>query len=742
MTCRQWVDKGHMACVDSSDIWSARCVSWRDDGYSKCDNWADEGSNECSQWKDEGYNQCDREEDRGYKNCCDWWPCSWACKAWTWISHIVCVAWHWIANVVCQAWYWVANWVCKAWYWVANIVCQAWVSIVTAVCLVWSWVAKLVCVAWDGVRCFFNGIFRSPRRNRSPVKHVFVLIMENRSFDHMLGHSSIRGREAGIGDGISDPGIERQVNGVFDDDGMSKGFSNDFEDGGSTTTIAFDHEAKFKLDEPPDYDPPHEFSNAILALFGTSYKRDSNGMSDLLPPTNSGFLTNYARGNDKGKPQNLEQAMRGYSEERTPVLHALAREFALLDRWHSSLPGPTWPNRFFAHAASSGGLDDSPSLGSELGNMAFDGYTFANGTIFDKLEDSCLEWRVFAGDHFPVTLALSGMTIADIQGRISDYDDFEEAIADEDYSPAYTFIEPDYGAIWSDFHCGNSQHPMDDVTRGEHLIKSVYETLRKSPHWKDSLLLVTYDEHGGFFDHAPPPEAPPPGDGIADEDNNHNDFAFDWLGVRVPAIAISPLIERNLLDGSIYEHSSIPRTVEDIFGLSNLTERDSWANGLTHLITRVTARDDAPERLPEPANSGYSCDLFWDGDQDFVSSKSNSEALTKGRDGRRIDLSAEPQSTTVGFLQIALLRALTTARGRDHARIRREYAMIRTEGGARHFMAKTVRMIIPQERINSGRSSLERFLFLPAKQRWIPTPLSQYRDAGIGPGPMPVRSKN
>ena len=124
----------------------------------------------------------------------------------------------------------------------------------------------------------------------------------------------------------------------------------------------------------------------------------------------------------------------------------------------------------FLHACRViGGLDDSPSGLSSAGNTLFDGYTFNNGTIFDRLEDSCIEWRVFAGDSFPVTLALSGMTLNELQGRIHDFDEFAEAVNDKDFSTAYTFIEPNYGndlpPTAEDFTCGNSQHPLDDITR-------------------------------------------------------------------------------------------------------------------------------------------------------------------------------------------------------------------------------------------------------------------------------------
>jgi phospholipase C len=158
-----------------------------------------------------------------------------------------------------------------------------------------------------------------------------------------------------------------------------------------------------------------------------------------------------------------------------------------------------------------------------------------------------------------------------------------------------------------DFTCGNSQHPLDDVTRGERLIKQVYETIRNSPLWQESVLVITYDEHGGFFDHVEPPAAVAPGDPISDEDNNHHDFKFDRLGVRVPSVIVSPLIPRGTIDHTTYDHTSVLATVERLFGLRPLTERDSAANDFLHLFSLSSPRLDTPATLPEPAESGFRC---------------------------------------------------------------------------------------------------------------------------------------
>ena len=143
-------------------------------------------------------------------------------------------------------------------------------------------------------------------------------------------------------------------------------------------------------------------------------------------------------------------------------------------------------------------------------------------------------------------------------------------------------------------------HPLDDVTRGEQLVKTVYEAIRNSPLWDTSLLIVTFDEHGGFYDHVAPPPAVPPGDTIT-SGYVQNGFTYDRLGVRVPALVISPLIGRGTIDHTLYDHTSMLATVERLLGMRNLTERDKAANDLLHLLRLASARTDAPTSLDPPA---------------------------------------------------------------------------------------------------------------------------------------------
>jgi phospholipase C len=734
-TCKFWVDKGHTACTSWGDEASASCTQWKDEGQNKCSSWADEGSNECSSWADEGSNECSSWADEGsnqcaeqYYNNCHWyspWNCvaGWFCSAYYWVANWVCQAYYWVAKWVCKAYYWVAKWVCKAWYWVANVVCQAFIWIVKAVCLVWSWIAKWVCALWDQGGCFLRSLF-GRRKSSSPIKHVFVLMLENRSFDHMLGFSGITGRDAVTG-------LTRTIDGLPGSPAVS-----DVGVSGAVDTVAPATPALLKL--PSNAGPGHEFGDALIQLCGTAATYGGGPYPPFQKNTNSFLsttpLVTHAGSNEPAKC---------YTAAQVPIINELATQFAVCDAWFSSMPGPTWPNRFFIHAASSGGLDDSPSGAASFGNVAFDGYTFNNGSIFDALDDACVEWRIFAGDSFPQVLALSGMTINELEGRVHDYDDFAEAVNDKDFSTSYVFIEPDYGndlpPSAEDYTCGNSQHPVDDVTRGERLIKDVYETIRNSPHWNSSVLLVTYDEHGGFFDHVPPPGAAEgvvsPGDGIADEDNNHHDFTFMQLGLRVPAIVISPLIPKGTVDNTRYDHTSLLATLESFFRLKPLTNRDAGANTLNHLFSLASPRTDAPTTLTNPAPTDFACD----DDPRFVETGEVSSGLQAERDGDRWRADRRSIDPNLrAFMEVALLKALALARGRDRRQIRKEYLATESHGGARRFirkvafMAQGVRKPPPNVRARTPRSWNTIFSLSP-QRRWWADPIVRYRQSAFWP---------
>ena len=404
------------------------------------------------------------------------------------------------------------------------------------------------------------------------IQHVFVLMLENRSFDHMLGYSRISGIDADTRQPTSIAGLAGTENNTFE---------------GQTYTVSAG------ADTTMPTDPVHEFGNVLEQLCGPAAVYAKGG---LYPPIdNSGYVASYM----KSGGQSGAEVMKSYRPDQLPVLNALASEFVVCDNWHASMPGPTWPNRMFVHAASSGGLDHSPTTLEIAEWETIDGFHFPNGTIFDCLHLNGITRCIYGGDDFPMISALKGIQLDDVRH----YSLFASDLAQDNYPYTYIFIEPSYDVL-NDYRNGASQHPLADVTRGEALIKSTYEAIRNSPLWANSLLIVTWDEHGGFFDHVMPPPARSPGDTDPGAQYNTFGFTFERYGPRVPALVISPRIPKNLIDHRLYDHASIPATLESLFGLSPLTLRDAAANRLDVLCTLGTAREDTPQILPSPATPG------------------------------------------------------------------------------------------------------------------------------------------
>lgn len=202
--------------------------------------------------------------------------------------------------------------------------------------------------------------------NASGIQHVFVLMLENRSFDHMLGFSGIRGTDAETGTPTEIKGLKGTETNSFNGKTYraSRGASNIM-----------------------PHDPSHEFPDVLLQLCGPGVKYAAGGAYPAIQ--NSGFVECYANHFGSEPANDPGAVMKCYdTATQLPVLQALAREFVVCDNWHASMPGPTWPNRMFVHAASSGGLDHSPSVEEIVLWETLEGFSFQNGTIFDAFQKS------------------------------------------------------------------------------------------------------------------------------------------------------------------------------------------------------------------------------------------------------------------------------------------------------------------------------------------------------------------
>jgi phospholipase C len=388
------------------------------------------------------------------------------------------------------------------------------------------------------------------------IAHVVVLMLENRSFDCMLGRLY--------------PGKEGF-------DGLTGTESNKWnaQDVGVWASAEMTPEAVCI----PTPDPLELFEEMTAQIFGA-------GNAPPAPPTMGGFAANYM----KDSSNDPSAVMHGFTPEQLPVLSALAKSFGVCDRWHASAPNQTWPNRFFVHTGTAAGhVNNSPPR-----------FPYEMPTIFNRLTEKQRSWRIYYHD-IP-----QSATLAKIWSELPDHlymfegEFMADAMAGR--LPNYSFIEPRYFSDPLLRRMPNDQHPPHNVLFGERLIARTYDALRNGPGWEQTLFIITYDEHGGNYDHVPPPAAVSPDDLLPDG------FAFDRYGVRVPAVIVSPFVPAGSIirppAGSDYpfDHTSILATLRNLFDLgAPLTKRDEAAPDVLHALSLATPSNTGPASLAVPA---------------------------------------------------------------------------------------------------------------------------------------------
>jgi phospholipase C len=432
------------------------------------------------------------------------------------------------------------------------------------------------------------------------IKHVVVLMFENRSFDHLFG---------------AFPG----ANGILDESGGVKPDIYNLAD--PTRPQGPSNQTYLPVAIPADvklaHDFDHNFGNGMMGeLFGpgtTGWEAGQpiNAPAVTYPSTNCGFVSTIAY-NVNSSTENGPQAMSYFQDGSLQVLHTLASEFVLCDNWFCDMPGDTLLNRFFMHTAQTdGNLTDNQSIAIGV------------PTIFDQITAQGSSWKMYApwavkaGQLIQNSQIDSRFLAPQIQNSPSTNRPITEFAGDVAGGtlPFYSFLMCWLPPGTSGQDTDTSMHPNSDIRPGENYLAAVYNTLRNSSYWNDTLLIVTFDENGGIYDHVTPPATVAPNSKTGRDWDEYLraycTFDFTLLGPRIPAILISPWLRSGVAKQQ-YQNTSILKFIQGLIGAPALNQRDANAPGLDSLFAEFglsQPRTDCPASI-----AGYAGLPYADGD--------------------------------------------------------------------------------------------------------------------------------
>lgn len=365
----------------------------------------------------------------------------------------------------------------------------------------------------------------TPMGEDIPIDHIIVVMMENRSFDHYFQ--------------------KLPASGQTDVDVAPDDFSNPSADGTKQVPIHRDTQHCF-VDTAHGWDAVHRQYNdgAMDGFVVTNQSEHENALPENFP-------VNLLDG---------ERAMTYYEPADLPFLHWAASTFAMGDRYFCSLLGPTWPNRMFLYAATS------------WGEIANNFPTGDDNTIFDELEKRQVAWRVYA-EGLPGFGILPSAIGNYLSSRVEGHQALHTAIA-AGKLPSVAFVDPGIGM---ERPAANDEHPPAVMSIGQKFLAELVGAVMKSPNWKSTAIFITYDEHGGLYDHVPPPSACAPDARTAKLGPTNAPGAFDRYGIRVPFVVISPYAKAHYVSHRTYDHTSITRFIEARWVLPAMTNRDANA---------------------------------------------------------------------------------------------------------------------------------------------------------------------
>ncbi|KAJ9102329.1 hypothetical protein QFC21_002729 [Naganishia friedmannii] len=428
----------------------------------------------------------------------------------------------------------------------------------------------------------------APSDWKSAVKNVVILVLENRSFDSVFG----------------DVSYHDDVNSL-----VGKQYCNPINiTTGNLGSIC----ATNTLPDISPEDPDHGISGVNMQIFGTWHPEESSVQSGSQKAVMDGFVTQQL---NRYHTDNISIGVRPIdylSAQQVPILTSLAQEYVLFDRWFADVPGPTNPNRAY--------LTSGTSHGHGRNDVLFNWGGLPQVSIFQALSEKNISWINYSnttnasaayiapddktsGGFNPDALFYN-WTVATkaYETNIKPLSQFYDNAKDGKL-PQMSYLNPECCSY-------DSFHPPSPVSMGEAFVKKVYDALRSSPQWNETLLILTFDEHGGFADHVPPPSNVPAGDKLTYTekalDGANITFAFDRMGIRVPTILISPWVGKGIVEhqragqSGEYSASSIIATLSMLWDLPNFSPRTAWSSTFEHLFLGEP-RSDAIQHLPKSA---------------------------------------------------------------------------------------------------------------------------------------------
>lgn len=389
------------------------------------------------------------------------------------------------------------------------------------------------------------------------LKHVVVLMMENRSFDHMLG--ALKAQDSRI-DGVT-------------------GKESNPDSTGEPVHVQPLAEYQSQLDPDPD----HHFPAVDLQIF-------NGDQGENRVPTMQGFVKSYFQ--QQEDVNHSHKIMYYFPPEKLPVLTTLATNFAVFNRWFAAIPGPTICNRAFAH------------YGTSFGQVSMDMFYVKEPykSIYERMLAAGHTAKLYYFDPASSTMEIVNL----LQHQPQIFGTYQQFLADckAGKLPEYSFVEPNYTDHDGDGgeELASDQHPDHNIQAGEIFIASIYNAIKQNPDlWQSTALLIVYDEHGGIHDHVPPPACTPDRFSATGEaTGTGRPFNFDRLGVRVPAILVSPWIPKGtVVDGRIFEHSSIPATITKHFlgDYEQRSPREKQAETFLDLLSLPAMRSGADDDI-------------------------------------------------------------------------------------------------------------------------------------------------